>query len=305
MVQLQAPPIRRLLPLVVVAFLGSCSSTPERDEELPPPTPHPEAEERTIGYHLATLDDRILAWNRLALEARGSADARKRNLLEEQIRSETRLRLGEVIAQLESGPPINRAIAATALGFSDVDEALSPLLSAVSDPDPEVRANALLGLGLLARAETPLAEVCFLVRTSDDAYIRNNAAFAMQHVVRAGGRNEMLADTARSAMSDPEAPIRAAAALVLGEIGETDAMGAVGDLLLDEAGLVCVAAARSLGLMARDRNEAGNVARQLVQVLDRVKPQHRAAVLVELVRLAGRNLGEETEPWREWAFGLP
>ena len=103
--------------------------------------------------------------------------------------------------ELESGPPINRIRAAAALGFTHAVEAQSPLLNALSDPLADVQHNALLGLAILARADTPLEPICRLCEFSPDAETRGQAAFALRSIVNAGGAADCAATTARRSSS--------------------------------------------------------------------------------------------------------
>jgi HEAT repeat protein len=233
------------------------------------------------------------------------SEQRQLHLLEGQLRRDARLRLGEVIAELESGPPNNRAVAGVALGFAGVVEAQSPLLAALDDPDSKVVANALLGLGLLALPDTPLAQICYLMRRSPDPYTRNNAALALKYVLDAGGEDDCAAESAREAVLDDLPGVRASAALILALTKDAEAMPLLGDLIYDDVPLVCQAAARALARLGREPELMGDAARTLVATLDRVDARHRPIVIRELERLARETFGEDTEEWRDWAYRLP
>jgi HEAT repeat protein len=289
------------LSLALVAACASVDSPKGRQ----PQAVHPQPEDLSIGFFLSQLSTRIERWNFLKLEGKTASDDRQLHLLEQHIRSDARLRLGEVIAELESGPPTNRSVAAMALGFTGLDEAQSPLLAALDDREPRVVANALLALGLLALPDTPLSQVCYLLRRDADPFIRNNAALAIKNILAAGGTDECAIESARVAVLDAVPGVRTTAALILALTNDTESMNLLGDLLHDEVPLVCSAAARSLAHLGRTPSHAGSAARVLVAALDRVDARHREIVRHELVRLSKQDLGDKVEPWRDWAFRLP
>ena len=69
---------------------------------------------------------------------------------------------------------------------------------------------------------------------------------------------------------------------------------------------VSAAAAKSLVKIAQaDLQEKGRVARILVSSLERVGPRERQRILGALTELANRNMGDEVEPWLEWAYDMP
>jgi len=259
-----------------------------------------------IGAYLQELDKRMRAWGRYKLEARTASDQRVRRSLEQDLVMRTRQRMDELILELESGPPINRAVAAAALGFTGDARVHGPLLVALSDREDLVVNSALLGLGLLARADTPLGEICFLMRSHPDGRMRNNAAYAIQRIVAAGGTDSCVVESCRSALvQDTEPGVRSQAALVLGHLAVAEAIGELGNLLEDDEALVVVSAAHALRQIAQARPEArAAAARQLADGLDRVPLNVRGTLLAELVELSGVNLGAESRPWREWAFKL-
>ena len=296
-----------LLPtfLLLFALLPACASNRAELANAEPYTPPAEPDPESIGFYLAQISTSINGWNRSKLEARDEEDRRQVRTLERTIERTARLRVGDLIAELESGPPANRKIAAVALGFTGMPEALSPLLSALEDPEPLVVSNALLGLGLLQLPETPLAQICHLLRRDPDNYTRNNAAYAMQRILLSGGEDPCVVLSARDALLDSESAVRAKAALILYLVRDTDSITALGDLLYDEDGVVAAAAATSLARLGADEVYMGTVARLMVAALDRVHPTSRNFVLNELRRLHKVDLGEDSEPWRDWAYRLP
>jgi HEAT repeat protein len=293
------------LLVLLFCLLSACASSDPKAAEGEPFTPPPEPKQESIGFYLSQLDNAIAGWNQAKLRSRDEVDERKVRALERTIQYKTRLRFGELIAQLEAGPPRNRAICAVALGFSGLVEALSPMLSALEDPDPAVVSNALLGLGLLAQPETPLAQICFHLSRNPDAFTRNNAAFAMQRILIAGGDDDCARASAREALLDTESAVRSKAALILYLVGDTDSITALGDLLYDKEPVVIAAAATALAGLGKDEAYTGAAARLMVAALEKVHPTQRLRILFELKRLRGADLGEDAAPWRDWAYRLP
>jgi len=297
----------RAIPALVLlsCLLTGCASNDSLLGEAEPFTPAPEPEKDSIGYYLAQLDNAISGWNKAKLQARDEEGERKVRALERSIQYKTRLRFGELIEQLESGAPDNRAICAVALGFSGLEEALSPMLSALEDSSPNVVSNALLGLGLLSLPQTPLAQLCYHLSRNEDPYTRNNAAFAIQRILIAGGDDACTTGSAREALLDRESAVRSKAALILYLVGDAESITALGDLLYDDEPVVIAAAATALAGLGKDETHTGAAARLMVASLEKVHPTNRLRILHELKRLRGADLGEDSEPWRDWAYRLP
>lgn len=333
------------LPILLTLTLAACSSTPdapaedgtdlglaidttdfvevgpgiERSRELP------------IGAFLNEIGQRVQGWSR----ARFEGDAEEERLLGEVLEFETARRQGELIEQLETGPTRNRALAAVALGFAkrkteykndfstvEVDKgkiSLGPLLAAIDDPEPEVAANALMGLGILARAETPLEPILVALTDSEFSSVRSNAAFALTGIIKQArvaadrsnttlseGQMTMVREACILALSDADFAARTQCSAVLGLVGDERSLPFLGDRLDDEVELVAQSAAVALARIGLDHPELkGRVARLMSGRLDRVRPSRRASVLAGLVLLAGRHMGDSTEVWQDWARRLP
>jgi HEAT repeat protein len=263
----------------------------------------------SIGYFLNKVDERVRAWSNLKLDARSEADLHTQNLLEQTLQYDTKRRVDELVAQLESGPPRNRAIAAVGLGFSGMPQAQPALLAALTDPDSHVVGNALLGLGVLGAADTPTAEIAYVLRTHRDSWTRNNAAFALQRIATArsaDARDPELAASLREALADEMAGVRAQCAATLGALHDTESVRPLSDLLYDGENLVALAAAAALASIGAEVPEQkGPTARALVAAYSRARAERRPSLQRELARLADANLGTDVEPWKEWAFKLP
>jgi len=279
---------------------GSKRGEPEPYVPLPPEGPE------SIGYFLAGFDRSIVQWTELQLGSAGARDRNTLRTLEANMQKRARERRDELLAELEGGVPANRRIAAAALGFTHDPSVLGPLLASLSDPDPVLAQKTLLALGVLAQPETPLGGILERLRSDRDAWTRNNAAFALLAIARAGSRAPELAVGCRAALSDTEAGVRAQCASALGLLGDVESVKRLSDLLLDEANLVALASATSLASIGRQHPEQkGAAGRALAGALDSVRPDRQKHILGALKWLSGTNLGEDSGPWLTWAHKLP
>lgn len=304
-----APNARRLLAvLLALPPLWGCSSTPEEPfPELGAYRPNAvQREDESIGKLLADIDRQVTAWSQLTLTAQSESDRKKARGIELNLARITKPRVAELIEQLETGPPINRVRAAAALGFSHDPLAQGPLLNALQDPLPAVVNNALISLGTLQRADTPLGEICTLARTDPDAQVRSNACRALVWIINAGGEGPCALEAARLGLGDPEPAVRAQSALLCGMLEDGASIAMLSDLLYDEHVFVARGAASSLsGIAARSKDDRGNAARALVSAFNQLEDPRREMVHEYLVRVYGSDLGPYIQPWLEWATNLP
>ncbi len=260
-----------------------------------------------VGKLLADLDGQIRAWNTLVLSAQNAEDRRKERLLEENLSAQTHKYRQELITQLESGPLSNRVIAASALGFTRDAEALSPLLAALEDTHDDVVGNALLGLTLLGKKDTPLDRICGLLRDSHDEGIRRNAAQCLRSLMAdAGARSECAGTSARQGLSDSEPGVRSQCLAILATLLDRDSLSAICDRLYDETPLVVVAAARALAYFgASSPQDKGTCARALTKAFADLRGPLHAQLHHSLIELAGTDHGNAPEDWAAWAMKLP
>lgn len=306
---LQRPRRLRALGLCLALLalpLAGCRSS-DTKAETRPFVPLPDPEPDSIGFFLTEFDASLRAWNNLRLSGRGERDARTRRSLEKELGQRARRRQDELVAELETGPPTNRSVAAVALGFTRDPVVLSPLCAALTDQEPDVVLNALLGIGELASPDTPPAEICYLLRNDNDPWIRNNAAFALQSIVAAGATpTEAILEACREALGDSEAGVRAQCASTLGMAHDAASTKELGDLLYDSAPLASAAAATALGSIGREVPEAkGRCARLLADALDRTGKKQRPILIESLASMSEVHFGDDSEPWVEWARKLP
>jgi hypothetical protein len=301
-----------LAPLLLLLAAG-CRSNPSSkdDAEEGPERPIGAIVEATnqpepIGKVLADLDRSIRAWTSLSMTAQNDSDRRKASQLEQSVMFVAHKRRDELIAELEGGPLVNRIVAASALGFTRDVEAQSPLLAALEDPSVEVVGNALLGLALLGRGDTPLERVCTLITEGSTTVIRSNAALCAANLVQAGARADCLKTAARAGLTDAEPGVRSQCALVLASLEDEESLQRLTDLLYDPVTLVAAAAARSVAYLGTEvPTIRGRAARALVKAYQEVKEPVRGHVLRAMADLAGGSYGDDLEEWKQWAARLP
>ena len=306
---------RLLTGLSCLALLGlaACKSNPSGTpvENGKDPKPIAELVERTnvpdpIGKVITDLDLQIRAWTRLKMTAATPEERNKARELEKVITTKAHARRDELIEQLEGGPPANRVVAASALGFTHDPEALSPLVASLDDKNPEVVGNALLGLMILGNKDAPLERICDRLRNDTDPWVRTNAAQCLSNLVQAGARSSCVLASARLGISDPEPGVRSHCALLLATLVDTESLQALIDLVHDAVPLVSSAAVHALVWIGRhDDKSKGRVARELVGLLDSARNPLRAQVQRGLVELSGVSYGNESKAWAEWATRVP
>jgi cyclophilin family peptidyl-prolyl cis-trans isomerase/HEAT repeat protein len=147
-----------------------------------------------------------------------------------------------------------RARAALALGRIGDPASAAPLREALRDEDPAVRRDAALALGLLGDEE---AEPVLLRRLALDRGVAERAA-DLAALGRVGGERSLPALT--FSLTEPEAEVRAAAALALAALGHRRRLGV--QLATAEAAL-----ATALG------DGQGEVRRAAAFALHRVRPE--------------------------------
>ncbi len=293
--------------VALLCCLGvACTSTSKAPSDDRPFVPIGDPEVHTIGFFLSEIDASLRAWSNLRLAGDSAQDMRTLRILERDLARRTQERQGDLIAELESGSPTNRAVSAVALGFTGDAEVQSPLLQALEDPDQEVVNNALLGLGVLGRADTPVTRICDLLAGDPDPWTRNNAAYALAQITLAGNRDPRIVETARDALADVEPGVRAQAASVLGLSGDQESITYLGDLLHDEVNLVAQASASALANIGTTHPESkGPTARLLVGSWQETPRPTQRWIRKQLIALCGEDLGEDSVTWQDWAHRLP
>jgi HEAT repeat protein len=295
-----------LFASVVLAACRSGGDAPESTQgESERYVPLPD-DVQSIGYFLAVFDRSLAQWSQLTVASSNQREEDTLRLLEVDMQKRARERQDELLAELEVGAPINRRIAAAALGFTGDPTVLKSLLAVLADSDPEVVQRALLGIGVLAQPETPVDEIRHHLLNDRDAWTRGNAAFALLELARAGNASSELLEGCRAALGDTDSAVRAQCASALGEVADPAAIEPLTRLLQDPVDLVALAATFALARIGREHPEQkGVVARALAGALEEVREDRRAHVLGSLRWLRGEDLGEDAAPWIEWGNKLP
>jgi HEAT repeat protein len=307
--------IRSRCAVLALLLVGAGCASSGRSKSAPADTApqHPigeivekSNEPAPIGKLLSDLDVAMQRWNQLLLAGTTRDDHEKALKLELWIQGEAHRRRAEIVEQLESGPTQNRIVAAMALGFTREVEAQSPLLAALDDHDTQVVGNALLGLWLLERADTPLDKICALLRTSSDPTLRSNASLCLARLTGKGARSDCAAEAARIGLLDNEPSVRSQSAAVLGNVLDRGSIVALSDHLQDPVVLVAATAARAVAHIGKEiPTEKGKAARALAKTLDSSRGVLRDQTRLCLIDLAGADLGKDPQDWLEWATRLP
>ncbi|HEX6882901.1 MAG TPA: HEAT repeat domain-containing protein [Planctomycetota bacterium] len=295
-----------LVGSAVLACKGPATKVPVNHAKAEPYVPLPDPEPDPLGYFLTRFDASLQQWSELKLVAGNLREQSTLQALEQSMRDRAQERRDELVATLETGAPLNRRIAAAALGFTKDQTVLGPLLAALDEPDPELVQKALLGIGVLALPETPPEALRRPLLDAPNEWTRNNAAFALLAVVSAGASSPELARICRSGLIDPAPGVRAQCASALGVLADAEAVPALSGLLQDEANLVALAASVSLARIGQEHPEQkGTAARALAAALEPARAERRAQILGALRWLARTDYGENARPWLEWAHKMP
>ncbi len=276
-----------------------------------PYAPDPDRPEVPIGAFLTEMDGNIRAWTTLTLTAKSEADVRKWRVLEQDLVYRASGRKAELLEQLESGPPINRTVAAMGLGFvrppEEGEKIVGPLLNALGDSDPQVVNNAVVALGMLASPSTPIGPIAALLAKESDNRLRGNAALTLRKVIEAGAPwDPQWIGEVRHGLIDPGPEVMTQCCLLLGLIGDVESIESLALLLQQQPALVCSAAAKALALIGtRVPESEGACARALVAGYKEASDELRPRIRRPMVELAGRDFGDDPEPWEEWAQRKP
>ncbi|MFT5049624.1 MAG: HEAT repeat protein [Chlamydiales bacterium] len=298
------------LPLLLIS-LGCASGSNGKDSGIPHDPNVMQVQRENLkhgpmGPLLTTLDAEVQTWNSLSLSADTDQKRRQVVILEQSLEYQATQRLDDLIAELQSRSVFNRMVAAVVLGFSDNEKALGPLVAALDDPSPDVEANVLLGLGILAHKDTPPELLEERLLHSSSAAARGNAALALRKIIEAGATSETVLKTARAGLIDNQPSVRSQCAILLASKLDTESIDNLEVLLHDEIPLVALAAARSLAYIGSKVPESkGDCARALTQSLDDLSPGVKEGILRTLMRLSRSNYGDDAEAWNEWASRLP
>lgn len=287
-----------LLPLLLPG--GACSSTGRRPGPPPEPEPYeppaPRAE-YTTGELIHECQLHLQAWQQAMAAERTPENIETLRFLERALATLVRREQSRLEEQAATGPPRNRAIASAALGFSGDAGALPLLANNAADPDPMVRADALLGLAVLANPDTPTAPIYEAVMDpAASQEVLRNAAFAglrLAQVLRRDPDGRVAAFLA-PLLANPEPGVRAQAASALGLVRAAHLVPRLTSLLAsDPEPVVRTAAAYALGEIG-----ARGSASALVSALQDPDPVVAGTARGSLAKIVGRDLGPDPEDWQ-------
>lgn len=330
-----------LLALLTMAWLApGCAST-----ESAPPAGRPLSPEE-IEYQrrleaaqtgplgaegtarlLLRLDQTLQHWQRSRVEGAGSREVRLARGLEEILEREAYVHFDELLDRLERGDDRERAIAAAAIGFARLREpedpeqrrrfrerwpprwqaAIPALVKRLSDPEPHVIQNALLGLWRIGDPSTPVEPILALT----DHPNREIRAMALLALSTIGSERtaERIIPAVVNALYDPDPKVRNHAVNAAAALRHPSAAGRLVQLLDDPYRLIQANAARALGELGDVRN-AGPLVAKLERLsgepegksnrMSRERSLVLEYVVAALERLSGRRLGPDVEAWKEW-----
>jgi HEAT repeat protein len=306
------------LPFLAAVSFASCGSTPdpgERDPALEERFRKEEAERLRELDMEANLQNQIIKFDQVLERYTKCIQNSGNQRAEEEaerfgayLTHNADLWLDLLLRELETSPNAqNRFVSAGVLGFAHSKRVLNPLLNALADADPAVRANAALSLGIRGDVDTPIEPLVRLVEdVSCTEACRTNASFALYKLQEAGIKPDVLAPHwLRFLSGDPdsvEPGIAIHSLRGLGLLRDPKTMDALTPYTSHRAAKVRAAAAVALG-RTNDRQAAPT----LLALLGPAEgnPTVRLCARKALQTLAGgvdrkENVGE----WKK-VFGLP
>jgi hypothetical protein len=275
----------------------SGGSTPQPGEVGPQAAPNT----KTVSQVIVDCERHIRAWQHARANANSQRELEQLAVLHEAFAYYVANEMDLIREIALIGEPRARGVASTALGFSGDPSVLAILLNNVGDPDGNIVANTLFGLGMLAAPETPGRSLNEAVRRPDATLeIIRNGAFAASRVAQArrfdeerGQRIDDLDQALLFLIDRPEPGIRAQAASGLGYAQAESALPQLTNLLAgDPDANVRLAAAFALGEIGK--SESGG---PLIAGLDDPDPAVAGASRGALAKLFGRDNGPDPKAW--------
>ncbi|MCB9882017.1 MAG: HEAT repeat domain-containing protein [Planctomycetes bacterium] len=301
--QLTRQPVRRIqLPFLLV--LAGCAGPGKNDA---PPDRHFEIEttRATTTTNQLVVDLDALVSNWLALYATPPPDDPVKVARHEDSMRTARRKIEELLTSREDelvdivmngASQTQREQVARALGFASSERAREVLLALLEGgrTKPSLTQRLMFGLGLGARAETPLAPFLTYLTPEHHQALRETAAWAVLRVALAGGGSStegiLLAESLRDA--SPSVRRQVARALAEPSIANPTATDRIVELVGDEVQSVRVAAIEAIGLL-----EHLPAARKIVPLLSHEDSLTRDRSRWALRRLFGRDLGASPDSW--------
>lgn len=317
----RSPVSERLSPLAIfMAMLAPVACGGLEHEHEPPPetfsesktaggstpnpnalTPEDQASEATISEVIVDCERHIRAWQFARANAQTQREMEQLEVLREAFAYYVANEMDLIREIALIGEPRARGVASTALGFSGDPSVLAILLNNVGDPDGDIVANTLFGLGMLAAPETPGRSLNDAVRRSDATLeMMRNGVYAAARVAQArskdeerGQRADGLEDALLFLIERPEPGIRAQAASGLGYAHASNAIPALTNLLVgDSDPNVRLASAFALGEIGE-----ANSASALISALDDPVASVAGAARGALAKMFGQDNGPDPKAW--------
>ncbi|MFQ5748086.1 MAG: HEAT repeat domain-containing protein [Planctomycetota bacterium] len=293
-----------LLLALTGALLPGCSSTPEKAPDklaglqFEPYQPEPPRSPLFTGELILACEQHLRVWNAAMNQQRSEKNAEAIQFTERALAILVQRERARLENQAVSGPPQNRGVASAALAFSGDSKVLPLILNNLKDPDRKVRANALLGIGVLADRDTPLAPIYEALSGPEvsDAVVANGAFAALQLArVLQEDPSGNLSSILGPMLTSSRAAIRAQAATGLGLIRASHLLPKLNVLVLaDPDPSVRTAAAFALGEIG-----ALGSADPLIQALEDKDKITAGTARGALAKIFGTDHGPDPDSWRE------
>lgn len=267
--------------LLMFALAWGCVAVDDADRE---------AYDRLTDERLDRFDEKIARWS----EARERQDLVLEEVLKRELRRESARLADGLKLGLASGEASKRATCAAALGFSEDESAVSPLVELLKDPEADVRACAMLGLCLLDSRRTPVDPVMEGLQDSDPL-VRRLAVLCLADLYDPAERRDVF-EIFVAALKDADPGVRINASSALGRIGEARAAGPLAETALaDEVGLVRKNAAVGLARLGDPETVEPLLAALELELSSSVKKE----IIRALEKMTGLKAGENAQDWRE------
>jgi hypothetical protein len=274
----------------------SASKGDEPRGSLPPPS---ERSER-----LFRVDTLVMQWDSAQADGRDEETA----TLAEKIGQEVDADFATFRDAARGGIDLrSQSLAVKALAFSKNPEALDILVARLAESDPDLVANALIGIKLRSDPSTPIPPLVTLLRSKAPA-IRRFAplAFANVLIARETARLPLDPQLAPRAMGglvglleDRDPVVRLHVAKAMGALRAAEASDFLVLMLKDEHPRIRIAAAAALERVGDPRAFP-----KIVELLDEIDEEQKPLVREILVSYAGRIQGAPLSPEQRAQFDV-
>lgn len=225
------------------------------------------------------------------LEALGHGDGRVRDTALMALMQLKSSAVEPLIAALGNPEPLIRAKVAQALGHLGDKRAVLPLMALFNDPDLDVQTEAATSVGLINTSDS--IDLLSSLLTDKRRDVRWCAAWALWH-----SKNPAALEGLLQALTDHEPSVREVALAGLRSMPDSRSLQPLIRCLYDEVLAVRQAAVKSLAALGELALDA------LIGVVE--NGDHDAPMLAvdALQLMSGKAYGKDAAAWREWATGL-